>query len=400
MKPRERAWKAISHEEPDMVPLFETCIAPSVAEKIMGRTPVYYNVKLILEMLAKGVPLEKIEEMAVRDVIDLFYKKLRLDVIFATPFGLSLWDFVGVASGFGGLINGAVDQTHEPRVKHLGGDQWQINDFQYKFLPESNMLVPDPPFVSTPDQVTKFIDEHSREIERPVWGGPNPKILKELGDELLLIGGAGKLGGFEQWEIRHLLPWLYTHPEVVRRVVEFEARNCINNIRFQSEMGIEMFIVDADWGYRHGPFMSLKHFRDIWYPALKSVADAAHKKAALLILHSDGNINLLLEDIIRAGIDGLHAIEPGAGMDIKNIKDKFGDRIFLLGNIDISYPLTFGTVDETVEAVKSCINAAAPGGGHILCSANGIHPGVKPENYVAMCKSARRYGKYPRLSSS
>jgi uroporphyrinogen-III decarboxylase len=395
MKAKERALKALFHEEPDVVPIFEPCIAPNVAEKILGRTLVYYNAEVILKMCARGVPMEKIEKMACQDVIDLFHKKLHHDIILASPFGASLWDFIGVASGFGGVINGAIDPSHEPRVKHLGGNRWQINDFQYIYLPDSNMIVPDPQFVSKPEDVEKYINENREKVERPSWGGINPLILKELGDEVLLIGGIGKVGGFELWEIRHLLPWLYTNREVVKHVIEFEARNCINCIKLQSEMGIRVFLLDCDLAYNHGPFMSPRDFREIWYPALKSVVDAAHKKNGLLIFHSDGNINLLLEDIVHTGIDGLHAIQPSAGMDIKSIKDRFGDRIFLMGNIDISYPLTFGTVEETVETVKSCINAAASGGGYVICSANGIHPGVKAENYMAMCEAARRYGKYP-----
>jgi uroporphyrinogen decarboxylase len=64
---------------------------------------------------------------------------------------------------------------------------------------------------------------------------------------------------------------------------------------------------------------------------------------------------LLLKDIVDAGVDGIHSIQPTAGMDIGRIKHDFGDLLSLLGNIEISYPLTLGTVHETIEVTKRCI---------------------------------------------
>lgn len=44
---------------------------------------------------------------------------------------------------------------------------------------------------------------------------------------------------------------------------------------------------------------------------------------------------------------------------------------------------------------RKTIRVAAPGGGYIISSSNSIHPGCKPENYIAMVKAARKYGGYP-----
>ncbi|GEM_PF-4725816 len=49
------------------------------------------------------------------------------------------------------------------------------------------------------------------------------------------------------------------------------------------------------------------------------------------------------------------------------------------------------------ESVRDTIAAAVPGGGYIISSSNTIHPGVKPENYIAMVEAAREFGRYPEL---
>jgi len=51
--------------------------------------------------------------------------------------------------------------------------------------------------------------------------------------------------------------------------------------------------------------------------------------------------------------------------------------------------------DEVIEVVKETIAKAAINGGYILSSSNSIHPGVKPENFIAMVNAVKQYGKYP-----
>jgi uroporphyrinogen decarboxylase len=98
--------------------------------------------------------------------------------------------------------------------------------------------------------------------------------------------------------------------------------------------------------------------------------------------------------IVDAGVDGVNPIEPAAGMDIGEVKQKYGHRVCLIGNIDCSCLLPEGSVEEVEAAVKECIRKAAPGGGYIISSSNSIHSSVKPENYLAMIQATRKYGRY------
>jgi uroporphyrinogen decarboxylase len=94
-------------------------------------------------------------------------------------------------------------------------------------------------------------------------------------------------------------------------------------------------------------------------------------------------------------VDGFQAIEPRAGMDIAAIKQKYGDRLVLVGNVDCSTVLVDGPVEAVRAQTEQVIRAAAPGGGFLLSSSNSVHPGVKPEYYLAMLDTARRVGIYP-----
>jgi len=98
--------------------------------------------------------------------------------------------------------------------------------------------------------------------------------------------------------------------------------------------------------------------------------------------------------LMDTGYDGLNPLEPQADMALKKVKDSYGDRICLLGNIDCVDLLPNGTPDEVDTAVAQAIEDAGAGGGLVICSSNSLHPGVNPENCIAMFEATKKHGKY------
>jgi len=134
--------------------------------------------------------------------------------------------------------------------------------------------------------------------------------------------------------------------------------------------------------------MSPAHFREFISPHLRRLAELTHAAGRPFIKHTDGLIWPLMEDLLSAGIDALHPLEPIARMDIGEVKARCGERIALCGNIDCTALLPFASAEQVEEAVKETIAKAAPGGGFVLSSSNSIHPGVRPENFRAMVEAA------------
>jgi uroporphyrinogen decarboxylase len=100
-----------------------------------------------------------------------------------------------------------------------------------------------------------------------------------------------------------------------------------------------------------------------------------------------------LEDLIGLGIAGLHPLEKGA-MDIRAVKQAYGDRICLLGNVDLNL-LGLGTPEEVDREVRELIRDVGPGGGYIITSGNSLAGYLKPTNVVALSDAVRKYGRYP-----
>lgn len=145
--------------------------------------------------------------------------------------------------------------------------------------------------------------------------------------------------------------------------------------------------------------------------------NAAKGSQVRVFFHSDGNISAVLPAIVEAGFDGLHCIEPAAGMNIREVKEKYGRNLCLMGNIDpalltpdtadLRSPGTAGSHNnkynsnynnfcfpELAQAVTELISAAAPGGGFIFGTCSGLHAGLSPKKVRFMYELAEKI-QYP-----
>jgi len=128
-----------------------------------------------------------------------------------------------------------------------------------------------------------------------------------------------------------------------------------------------------------------------WYTEMNRMA---HAKGVPVVYHSDGALQEVVEDIIGCGFDGLNPIEPPA-MDINAVKQQFGKRIAIIGNIDLGYTLTRGTPAEVRTEVRQRIRDLAPGGGYAVSSSNSVPEYVPLANFNAMREATFEFGRYP-----
>ncbi len=187
----------------------------------------------------------------------------------------------------------------------------------------------------------------------------------------------------------------YTNPELVLRVGQMVLDYFLRYIKNVIEAGADIILIGGDWAYKNGPMFSLEHYHKFVLPPFNAMVREAKKHGVYVMKHSDGNCWSFLDSIVEAGVDGFHPIDPTADMDIGEVKQKYGDRLCLIGNVDCAATLSFGTVDEVRQETKDVIRKAVVGGGLIVASSNTIHSAVKPENYVEMVRTIREYGQYP-----
>ena len=184
---------------------------------------------------------------------------------------------------------------------------------------------------------------------------------------------------------------LADNPNLIHKIHEKFSEWAIRTIAHLNKSSFDFLWIMDDLAWNKGPFMSPKVFREYFLPHMKGVATTIEKP---WVFHSDGNISPILEDLIELEMDALHPIQPDV-MDIGEVKKKYGDKVCLIGNIDLHYTLTRGSTAEVEAEVKERILTAGLNGGYIISSAMTLADYCKPENVVAMAKAIQEYGGYP-----
>ncbi len=384
----ERARMAFNHQEPDRVPLFELTIDNPTAEFVLGRPTLcgfggkargFAQNKALLEGYYRPY-----HQQRMRDEIDL-WKKLALDV-----------------------YPGAQVIPKNPAIPE------QISEFEWKFT-DPNSGLWSIYFYSPDSDVYDQVDSSLRreglpalavlteqleqqDFDPQVWDfSLLDQVMTEIGEDTMVMGSADvEIGSTFDWAETFLIG-LIEDPVLIHRYLDARLKTTLSLTKLQLEHGVHGIHGGYDWAAKKGPLFSPRHFRQFVFPRLKQITDLCHQFGVPYVKHTDGNINILLEDMIEAGVDGFQAIEPRAGMDISQIKQKYGDRLTLIGNVDCSTVLVDGPLDAVREQTRQTILAAGYGGGFLLSSSNSIHPGVKPEYYLEMLAAAREFGEYPLL---
>lgn len=395
---RERLTRALCLEEPrDRVPFGEWEIQGRPLAKVLGRTPVLYNHRPIVDLLAAG-KRDKLVERQAEDAIDLA-KKLKID-IFYLPFvpsenwdpqtvkqvGKNRWVLKGkFPNVFVTFLYAPVDSTYAVCEYNPDSDSfWEV---------ESNLNS-----VEALKEYTKAL-EQDRDISvdqstLDLIG----RVVKEIGDTTFICAaadGTSPFLGSPTW-MPIFLKCQYTHPDLVRRLLKEHTRRYVEYGKAAIDAGVSGILMNADYCHKHGPFMSPKQFRELYLPEVKAHHDAFHRKGAFVIQHKDGNVWPIADDLLlESKTDAFQAMEPTAGMKLEEMKEKYGDKICLMGNIDCVYTLVHKTAEDVAAETKQCIKTGAPGGGYIVSSSNVVIHHTPPENYLALVETVKKYGKYP-----
>jgi uroporphyrinogen decarboxylase len=184
-------------------------------------------------------------------------------------------------------------------------------------------------------------------------------------------------------------------PEFAHRLMDTVLDVTLRIARNAVRAGADAIVIADDYAGNDNPFFSQAVFKEFVLPRLQRMVDVIHEEGAIAVKHSDGNLWTILDMIVDTGIDALNPMEP-----IGSIKQKYGKRVCLIGNIDCAYILSEAPTEEVEAAVKECLLKASLGGGHIISSSNAIHSSVKPQNYRTMVEATRQYGRYPLVLES
>jgi len=147
-----------------------------------------------------------------------------------------------------------------------------------------------------------------------------------------------------------------------------------------------------DMGFNNSTMLSPDFMREHVFPRHKRIVEACHKHGKPFLLHSCGQIDAIMDDMIDyVGVDAKHSfqdnIEP-----VEETYKKYHDRISILGGVDVDL-LSRGSVEEVRKRTRDILEACAPGGGYCMGSGNTVTNFCKIENYYAMIDETRKWNE-------
>lgn len=148
-----------------------------------------------------------------------------------------------------------------------------------------------------------------------------------------------------------------------------------------------------DMGYKGSPFMSPAFYREFIQPSHKFTCDYAHSLGLPVIMHSCGYVEPLLPGMIEAGIDALQVIEIKAGMDLLRIYREHGDKIALIGGIDVRKLYSNDRAEIDAELLAK-IPTVKQGFAYVLHSDHSIPKTVRYETYKYFIDRGLELGTY------
>lgn len=174
---------------------------------------------------------------------------------------------------------------------------------------------------------------------------------------------------------------LVENPEYAHKLISLCTNLIIDWLKAQAEiMGdtVEsIFILDDIVG-----FINEEHYQEFAHPYLKKICDA-FPKDWIKIYHNDADINACMDYLPDCGF---HVLNWGKQTDIEEVKDRIGDRMCLMGNVNPLEVGVRGTPEEVIDATTEVLEKSG-GEGIILSVGGGTSPGMPRENILAMQKA-------------
>lgn len=188
--------------------------------------------------------------------------------------------------------------------------------------------------------------------------------------------------------IENHLAFMALCPEALRGVYRRQAAwnrtfalNCL-------DLGVDMIHVSDDWGAQNSLMFSPKAWRGLIFPFHKEVADAVKARGAYLSLHSDGNVNAVVDGIVEIGYDVVHPWQESAGMSLDAFKSRYRSAFTVMGGLDVQTALGFGRLDSLKAEIERVMRMFADGG-LIFCTTHYVQAHCSMEELIFALDLAR-----------
>jgi hypothetical protein len=201
------------------------------------------------------------------------------------------------------------------------------------------------------------------------------------------------------WRIigsENVLLWLGLYPDEIEAFVRRVGEFVIEATKAQIKAGQGMLAGMVIWGdvaYKNGMLFSPAMWREHFKPITAELIRVCHEAGLPVIYHGCGNASLIYDDFIEIGLDAYNPLEAKAGLDVVELRKKYGHKMGFCGNIN-ALAWANDSLPELEAQVMRKLNAAK-GGGYLPQSDHSVPSNVSAERYEFVLNLLRKHGSYP-----
>lgn len=257
---------------------------------------------------------------------------------------------------------------------------------QYVFNGQSKHIVRSPfeDIEETEDYSTPDISRVSGELVEKWAKETEFFVFAQIGGPISMLN---EMMGMEDY-----LVYCLTNTEEIKALAEKVMDYEIAKAKLFLDHGADGILLADDMAFNTGLLLPPYIMEEVAFPFYeRAVREIKAHKDVPIALHTDGNINIILDKIADLGFEAIHSLQPSAGMNIREVKEKYGNRLCLIGNIDLDYIMTFASASEVEKNVLDTIQAASMGSGFILSTCNTMVDMIPNENAAVMYETAENY---------
>ena len=199
------------------------------------------------------------------------------------------------------------------------------------------------------------------------------------------VAWASKILGFEQM----MMQMARRTPDFGELMAAIETMNK-ELIEQLAGSGVNGILLADDIAFNQGVIARPATLRETIFPSLAAQVAYAQQLGLPVFFHSDGNLTMVLDDIVAAGFDGLQCIEPLAGMDIAHVKSQYGHKLCLWGNLDPTELIEPRSLQQLEQVVKNIVTAAGSNSGLIFGTCSGLFENMRLDSVKAVYEMVRK----------
>ena len=220
------------------------------------------------------------------------------------------------------------------------------------------------------------------------------RVIRDYKEQYWIVGVTVTTIWETAWALRgleQLLMDLVLNPELANRILDIPYQYHLTAAKKLVEMGVDMIWTGDDMGTQQNMLIAPKQWRQFLKSRMANFISTLKEinPSVKIAYHSDGNIYLIIPDLIDIGLDVLNPIQP-ACIDPVKVKKDFGDKLCFWGTIDEQHTLPFGTPADVEKEVKERLKTIGKNGGLIISPTHHVQLDTPLENFWAMVNTIRQ----------